>query len=260
MLIPVEDGVHGVVAYEHLWRFAALYQARVYGVRVIDPAAVESGLHETAEAQGLLEEDARQRLAEFETLCQTRGHRSKAELIIGNFVEEVVASSQKADFLIIGEAVSARGDKDRPRVEVVHQVLRKVAKPTLIARKGYEQLRRILVGYDGSEKGGHALQLAADMAERTSARLTVVAACETAQQGAPLVDWATAYLESYRLSWKPVLLETTPNEAITQTAHDEGADLVIIGSHGKSRLHELAFGSTTNHVLEYVRASILIYR
>lgn len=260
ILVPIEDGVYGVVAYEHLWRLATLYQARVYGIRIIEPEAVQNGLHETAEAPALLEEDARQRLAKFETVCQTRGHRSKTDVIRGDFVEEVGTNSQKADLLIIGEAIAGRGNNDRARMDLVRRVLRKVVKPTLIARKGHERLKRILVGYDGSEKGGRALQLAADLTERASSILTVVVACETKQAGTQLIDWATAYLESYRLSWRPSLIEGSPSEAIIRTVQDEGSDLIVVGSHGQSRLHELAFGSTTNHVLEYAPSSILIVR
>ena len=41
---------------------------------------------------------------------------------------------------------------------------------------------------------------------------------------------------------------------------DTGADMLILGSHGHGRLHELAFGITTDFALENIRSSILIYR
>lgn len=260
ILIPVEDGIHNAVATEHLWTLAPLYKSRVYGIRIVDIGTLEKGMHKTGEARRLLDRDARQHLSAFDQTCQAHGLRCKTDVIIGETVEEITLSVPRADMLIMGEALSVSGEEYKARKDVVREVLRRTARPMLIAREGHEKMKRIVVGYDGSEKGGHALQLAADLAERASSLLTVVVAADTRERGAALIDGATVYLEAYHLTWKPVLFTGTPNEALSHAAQDGPADLVVVGSHGHGRLHELTFGSTTNHVLEYIHTSILIYR
>jgi nucleotide-binding universal stress UspA family protein len=260
ILIPVEDDIHGKTAIDHLWRIAPAYQARVYGLRIVDVETLEEGMHETSEARRLLERDAGQHLESFVQMCEQHGLQYRTEIIIGQPIEEIALGAPRADLLLMGEAMSISGEAYNKRKTFVRDVLHRTARSVLIARDGHTDLNRIMVGYDGSEKSAHALQLGADLAERLSSELTVVVAADRKDYGAKLVDDLTWYLEAYRVDWKPVLFEGTPNEAMTRTAGDKKIDLVIVGSHGHGRLHELAFGSTTNHVLEYIRSSILIYR
>lgn len=211
--------------------------------------------------KGLLEREAKQRLQAFEQTCQNQGLRFKTEAVFtGEAVEEIVQASQKADLQVIGESMDVDTQAYEPRKRFVRDIVHRLHRPILIARAGHEHLKRIVVGYEGSDKGGHALQPAADLAERASSELTVVVAVERPEQGAILMDGVAVYLEGYRLSWKPAEFEGAPNEALSRTVERESADMVVVGSHGHGRLHGLAFGSTTNHVLEYIHTSILVYR
>ena len=260
ILIPVEEGPHGTVADAHLWTVAERYESHVYGVRIVDVNTLEEGLHETEEARRLLERNALHDLEGFEQAYRSRHLTGRTEVIIGEPVEELVLCAPRADLMIIGEALSTDDEDRNERQAFIRAILHRITHPLLIAREGHEHLDRIVVGYDGSEKGGHALQWGADMAERSGASLTVVVATDRKEYGTRIIDDAEDYLTPYSLSMSPILFEGTPNEALTRTVHNEQADLIIIGSHGHGRLHELAFGSTTDHVLDNVDSSILIFR
>ena len=64
----------------------------------------------------------------------------------------------------------------------------------------------------------------------------------------------------------PVTLETriveeaTAAHGIAQTAHDEKADLVVMGSHGHGALRKIILGSVTTRVLAEATVPVLVVR
>jgi len=259
ILVPIESGVHYETARDHLCRLAPLYGSRTLGLQVIDTFDLEKELGDREEARRLLERDARLRVEAFERECRDKGIASSGETVIGETVEEIALYAQRSDLLLIGEALSDEEGLER-RQRRVRAVLHRLTRPLLIAREGYEKMRRIVMGYDGCEKGGHALQWSADLAERASAELVFVVCADTREMIAQLAEEAEAYLDAYRIHRSVRTAEGHPGEALAQTARQSSADLVVVGSHGHGRLHEMAFGSTTRYVLENVPMSLLIWR
>ncbi len=49
-----------------------------------------------------------------------------------------------------------------------------------------------------------------------------------------------------------------PDHEIVEFAKDWGADLIVIGSHGRRGLNELVLGSVSNYVLHHVSCSVLL--
>lgn len=260
ILVPAEAGPHGAAGEAHLWSIAERYESHVFGVHIVDVNNLEEGLHETDEARRLLERDALQELETFEEDYKSRQLTGRTEVIIGEPVEELVLCAPRSDLVILGDAASVDEEDSEDRKSYIRAVLHRITRPLLIAREGQQDLDRIVVGYDGSEKGGHALEIGADMAERMGAALVVVVATDRKELGTRIMDDAEDYLTPYKLDFNAILYEGTPNEALSRTAQSEQASLVIVGSHGHGRLHELAFGSTTDHVLDNVNGSILIFR
>lgn len=260
LFIPVESGVHYETALAHLHRLAPLYDSRALGLRVIDTFDLEKGLEGTEEARRLLEREASRHIDGFEQNCRQWGVKVSAEVVIGETIEEIAQYTRRADLVLLGEALSDEQDGFERQQRRVRDLLHRITRPALIAREGYENLARLVVGYDGSEKGGHALQWSADLAERAAAELALVTVAATKELGTQLIEEAGAYLEGYRLAWTSHLSEGHPGEALAHVARENRADLVIVGSHGHGRFHEMAFGSTTHYVLEHIPMSLMIWR
>ena len=49
-----------------------------------------------------------------------------------------------------------------------------------------------------------------------------------------------------------------PDHEIVKFAQDWGADLIVVGSHGRRGLNELVLGSVSNYVLHHVSCSVLL--
>ena len=142
----------------------------------------------------------------------------------------------------------------------------------------------ILLATDGSAASEHAAQIAVDMARTHGARLTslyvvdpypylgigesnplgfqsyMAAAHEHATQAHAKVGALCSQGSA------PVVLATrisedlTASEGIVTSARDEGADLIVMGSHGRTGLARLVVGSVTAKVLAAALIPVLITR
>jgi nucleotide-binding universal stress UspA family protein len=74
-------------------------------------------------------------------------------------------------------------------------------------------------------------------------------AAELCDDGGPPLKMETRIVE-----------ETTTAHGIAQTARDEGADLIVVGSHGHGALRKLVLGSVTTRVLAEATVPVLVVR
>lgn len=135
-------------------------------------------------------------------------------------------------------------------------------------------MRRILVGYDGSEPAGHALDQAARLAKALNCPLTVLtAAAERLVRGDGVVTVALDEEQARQVAsrgaarardYGVVDVETrtsdeTPAHALIAEAQ-RGYDLVVVGHRGRSPLQELFLGSTAKSVVDHLHCSVLVVR
>ena len=138
-------------------------------------------------------------------------------------------------------------------------------------------IETILVATDGSPASSAAADEAIDLAGRLQARLivinvvnvpevaaasamfpgTAVAAREEADAIARAVvdDAMRAGVAATYLTW-----EGQPGEAIVAAAEAESADLVVVGTHGRSVIGRLLLGSVSEYVVRHSRVPVLVVR
>lgn len=134
-------------------------------------------------------------------------------------------------------------------------------------------MRRIVVGYDGSEVAGHAIDRASELARRYKCPLLVLTAADRLVHDhgltAPAVDEElarkTAAQGAERARERGVrdvearISLEAPDDALVLAAQ-EGCDLVVVGHRGRSVLRELLVGSTAKSVVDRLPCSILVVR
>jgi nucleotide-binding universal stress UspA family protein len=131
------------------------------------------------------------------------------------------------------------------------------------------RVRHILCPVDLSEYAEYALTYAAAMAERLDARLTALYAYQLAW--APYPDDATGNRERLDagvradrthelrdmaaraahggLRVEAVVKEGRPHEVIVEEARSLGADLIVMGTHGRAGLPRMLLGSVAERVV-----------
>jgi len=138
-------------------------------------------------------------------------------------------------------------------------------------------IRTILLPVDGSENSDRAAAYAMDMAKFLDAEI-VALHCQPpvpAYWGEPQFREATQrrlddaerlvapyddMLKASGVRYKILIVEGAPHEAIGDSAKAEKADLIIMGTKGRSNLGGLFLGSVTHRVLHTSTCPVLVVR
>lgn len=143
--------------------------------------------------------------------------------------------------------------------------------------------KHILVATDGSPASAHAAALAVSLARAHGARLTALYVVDPypylgigeanpmgfqAYMSAALAHASKAHAEilalcddGTRVECQPKVVENaTAVEGIVATARDSAADLVVVGSHGRSGLVRLMLGSVAARVVAECPVPVLVAR
>jgi nucleotide-binding universal stress UspA family protein len=138
-------------------------------------------------------------------------------------------------------------------------------------------MRRILVGVDGSEAANKAARLAAEVAERFGARLTLAyvvprlllppdaygltvaeVEAEHRSHAEEVLRQARAELGAAGAAADVSVLYGPPAEALVEAADEAQADLVVLGSHGRGAVARVLLGSTTDRVVHICTRPVLV--
>jgi nucleotide-binding universal stress UspA family protein len=137
--------------------------------------------------------------------------------------------------------------------------------------------RKILVAIDGSPASENALAAAVDLAVHYQAELTavgvaevpdvvgVVGEVEEMRRGTEghfrrLGEAAIAFARSKGVALRSVVLRGHAADALVRYAESEGADLMVVGQHGHSRIARFFLGSTTDRVSEHCPCTVMIVK
>jgi nucleotide-binding universal stress UspA family protein len=138
----------------------------------------------------------------------------------------------------------------------------------------------ILLAYDGSSEAQIALDRAIDLALSWSSRLTIVTVYQRSMMWAvgpmlppepPVTVEKQALNDMLRKAVETAeqrgvshvrgeLLEDHPAEGILTFAGVEHADLVVMGSRGRSAAPRLLLGSVSDAVIHHARVAVLVIR
>jgi nucleotide-binding universal stress UspA family protein len=164
-------------------------------------------------------------------------------------------------------------------------VLRSSHIPVLVARSGAPRagmpiFRNVLVAVDDSEPSHAAVETAAEIARTLHAKLTLCNVADTRdlydkaatygydpqEIADELLDQARGIVDEARrrtaLEPPPAteVLEGEPVAVLVAEAARLAADLIVLGSHGRSGLRRLALGSVAEHVVRRSPAPVLVVR
>lgn len=132
-----------------------------------------------------------------------------------------------------------------------------------------ERFRKVLAPVDFSDCSRKSLEMAADLARKDGAELLILHAFSLPAASLALLDmqappesveayeeqkWADfdEFIEEFDLSdleTTRLLRISTPSAAIQNVAHEEGADLICMGTAGRRGLERVMLGSTAARVL-----------
>jgi len=137
--------------------------------------------------------------------------------------------------------------------------------PCLVLPPGWNKplsLKRMVVAWNGSFESTRALHSALPLLQRADDVILINGhAREPCPRQLSVAEPdPVMYLMHHDVAAKPHYVNVPPDEAgetLLNVAHKEGADLLVMGGYGRSRIRERVFGGATRRVMAY--ASIPVF-
>ncbi len=163
----------------------------------------------------------------------------------------LVAQARAADLVIVG--------RDRAPGSVCRAIdpgtaVLKAGRPVLVVPPGVETLKaeRVIIGWKDSREARRALQDSLSLLHEAKS-VTIMEICDQGMEALARqhLDDVAQYLTRHRIAVGPVLAVHAANAAaeLIRVVKAEGADLIVAGAYGHSRLGEWIFGGVTRDLL-----------
>ena len=137
--------------------------------------------------------------------------------------------------------------------------------------------RRILIALDDSAIAAHAVEVGTELATALKAQAALVYVVDPTlgfqpDGGIPAAEWvatlkregqsflATAAQRTGELLAWQFLREGKPADQILAAAREWDADVIVIGTHGRSGVSRLVLGSTAESVVRHALCPVLVIR
>lgn len=206
----------------------------------------------------LLEERGKSALNDFREKCESSGVSCDTVQVTGIVAHAIVEQSELADLVVMG-----RGGEHSQWLEgllgsTTEAVIRRSKQPVLVTGTPDPGDDLLLAAYDGSQHARSALRVAANIAHDWRMRLQLLVVGE--EEDRRIVDEARDYLQAHTVDVLYEMRTGDPGEAIVQCAAESGADLIVMGGYGHSKVREFVVGSTTKYAINHAPCPVLLSR
>lgn len=271
ILVPTDGSELAQVGVEYAIALAQSFKAHIQGIHVIDVKLLEGPFLQDLSAslgtapyvnyQGnismLLEERGKSALKALSDACEAAGVPCETTQASGVVSRVIIDHSGLADLIVMGRGGEHNEWLDGLIGSTAEAVIRRSDLPVLITARAEPGQQRILSAYDGSPHSQNALRTAVAFAEMWKTSLTVLVVDEDSNHAALEVG---GYLEAHGVEGTVLEAQGDSGEQIVEFAKSTGADLVVMGAYGHSKVRELVVGSTTTYVLNHATCPVLLAR
>lgn len=280
ILVALDPDADTPVATRYAAAMAQRFDAEVSGLAVIDtqkiatavgPGGAVGAMYYANLSKERMTEEARETartlLGDFDALLEESRVRHGERVEEGVPVEQVVDDMKYHDLLVIGSTSHFYYTRPEQETNTLAKIVKRSIAPTLVVGERYEAIRRVLVGYDGSDASARTLQRFAQLqpfGTSLAVELVHVRAGDSERERSAselLLRLGGAFLKAHGF------------EHVTETSRDGGkpaarlldharhieADLVVAGAHSVSAMRRIAFGSTTHRLLEECPVPFFLY-
>ena len=178
----------------------------------------------------------------------------------GDLLAELATLAADAELVVIGKRGEAADFAKLHLGSNVERVVRSCEKPILVTSRAFKPVESFALAFDG---GASSLKAADHVA---NAKLfqglpgqVVTVGTQTAEAKQKL-DGAGALLSGAGLGVTASFVDGQPETAIAGLVGDDGADMLVMGAYGHSRVRSLIIGSTTTEMVRSAHVPLLLFR
>ena len=183
----------------------------------------------------------------------------------GDYNEIVTGHSRCADLLVMGQAKKDQGESTWQ--EVPDKVILRSGRPVLVVpyiKFATREPKRVIVAWDGSREATRALHDAMPILKHAeTVEIVTIAEPKSAAAKYANVDLLLAQLARHDVKAKGHRLtndKLSIGNLLLNHVVDSGADLLVSGAYGHTRLREIVMGGVTQDLLEHCSVPVLMSR
>lgn len=276
ILVAIQNASPGEDTLTLATNWASRFQGSIVGLGIVDesvgaPASMLTGGSASmgniamADAEALrskAEKSVAQALSELEAHCRDADIEYRQAAKAGDPEEVIGAEAQACDVVLLGQAAPPDPDFGVPARTILERTLRDSPRPVVVVPRHLQGGEGVLAAYDGSIQAARALQalVAGDLARLGP--ITVMGVHRDPDNAAgEHVDRAVEYLAGHGLTahGEVVVSDKSAERVIIEEAQARGAELIVMGAYGHSRLAEMLLGSVTAKVLDGATAPVFLF-
>jgi len=267
ILVNVDESKNADACLKAACDIAAISDAHVTGVYVIPhvntpvyvetsvPASILKNLEKAGEERAAAAE------AHFVKTMEAAGCQYDWHSPRGYVDDHINKMSHFADLVIIGQ--NGNADENRMSYSVENSILMGSARPVLIVPYiGYRESigKRIMVAWNDSREATRAVNDAMPLLEVADTVDVVSLVKAKSEEQVPSAD-ITHYLARHGVkaeASREIAGELPTSTMLLNRAADRGADLLVMGAYGHSRLREMVLGGATYNILKNMTVPVLM--
>lgn len=277
ILTAIDGSLTSLHALEESFKLAQNEGSWITVVSVIPPYTGDLDLVAVGNIMASMRKPCEEALKKAQELADKHKVIIKTVCEEGEPYERIIdlAQAENCDLIVMGR----RGLKRIERVLVGSVTARVIGYSPIdvlvIPRDTTVGFKRVLIATDGSRFSNAAEKKAIDFAKSYGGELKVISVvdvpselyAESPRTVDDLINKAKGYgdtvkrnAESLGIRTEAIVKEGEAYRVITDTAKDIGADLIIMGSHGRTGLKRLLMGSVTEKVIGHTLCPVLVVK
>ncbi|MGJ3231479.1 MAG: universal stress protein [Oceanicaulis sp.] len=142
----------------------------------------------------------------------------------------------------------------------LERVVRAAHRPVLVASRAFKQPSHAVIAFDGGASAGKAVSHIAEGRLLRGVRLTLLYAGRREDGLDAEMDAAAEILAEAGHEVEAVFTPGEPEKVIADHVSQTGADLLVMGAYGHSRIRTLIIGSTTTEMVRACRVPVMLFR
>lgn len=275
VLVPTDGSERSERAAAHGIAIARAYDATVHALSVVETGALEFGdFAEGSEIYDALETGGRRSTAAIADRAADAGLSTVTDVRDGPAGRTILDYAEEADVDLLSMGTHGRTGVRRALLgSVTERVVRESERPVLTAHETEADpdtdYDTILVPTDGGPESRAAARYAIDFADRFDADVRAISVVDTTltREGVVLealsgvnndaVQWIAAEAQAHGVHAETAVLEGPPADTVLDDAAEHDADLVAMGTHGRTGLDRFVTRSVAERVVRHADAPVL---
>lgn len=247
ILVPLSGEEESWDSLEQAILIAQREDARIHGLHIVDSK-------EKAEGPGALAVQA-----QFNQKCADADVNGRLVLESGEITKKICERATMTDLIVLKIVHPPMGGLASLK-SPFRTVIANSSRPVLGVPAKKTRFQHALLAYDGSIRAREALFVATYLAERWKTELIVFTAPDSTKAGADTQDYVRRYLEFHEVDAKYIVSERDAMDSLMQSVKEHNVDLVLMGSHGGSMLHQVLIGSAVDYMLRESKVPTFVCR